>query len=52
MELKLEFKKQDCWIGLFWRKTKHINEVWICIIPMFPIHITWYDEIPGYGERE
>ncbi len=49
MKIKLEFKLQDIWIGVFW-KTRRIPveqtayyayfDMWICLIPMFPIHIS------------
>lgn len=46
--LQIEFKRQDCWIGVFWETTffnafdspdvwKYFD-IWVCIIPMFPIH--------------
>ena len=46
--VRLEFKYQDCWLGVFWRcrdnrlmsKIKH-RDIWVCLIPMFPIHISW-----------
>ncbi len=36
MRLRLEFKKQDLWIGAYWDR----DNVWICLVPMFPIHIS------------
>lgn len=43
--ISLEFKKEDQWIGRFWKytyveyKEKPIEyDLWICIIPCFPIH--------------
>ncbi len=48
--LAVEFKIEDCWIGIFWRfkevgygsilgsVTEDLN-IWICLIPCFPIHI-------------
>ena len=46
---KLELKLQDCWIGVFWRVSDWEPvqndpipsdlDVWICIVPMIPIHI-------------
>lgn len=36
MNIKLEFKKQDAWIGAYWDK----DDIWICLIPCFPIHIS------------
>lgn len=38
--IRLEFKLQDCWVGIFWQGwVYNAQETWICIIPMFPIHI-------------
>jgi len=49
MNIKLEFKPQDLWMGVFWKDTiegakvpiKVRWDLWICLIPMVPIHITW-----------
>ena len=46
LTLRLEFKPQDCWIGVFWRTTPKANwmqriDVWICVVPMLPMHISW-----------
>lgn len=45
---KFELKKEDCWIGAFWRKSyvktdsgpkmSHVD-VWLCLIPMVPLHL-------------
>lgn len=49
----VEFKKEDCWIGVFWKKDWGGNggmyrypHVWICLVPMFPIHV-WWIEVRG-----
>jgi len=52
--LRLEFKPQDCWVGVYWRRTPWggmyldrgwlqgcVTDVWICLVPMLPIHIRW-----------
>ena len=44
VNVKLEFKLQDMWIGIFWKGEQydwHTSwlHIWICILPMFPIHI-------------
>lgn len=47
MRLRLEFKPQDCWIGVYWRTKKGAQEwydwidVWVCVLPMLPLHIYW-----------
>ena len=42
---RLEFKLPDLWIGLFWKTTHHgilqAIDVWICVIPCFPLHLTF-----------
>jgi hypothetical protein len=49
---QLEFKKQDLWIGIYWER-KFISkivlrtDIWICLIPMFPLHIWFRDYIGG-----
>lgn len=43
----IERKVEDCWIGVFWRRQPMRHgitwgyrlDVWICIVPCFPIHI-------------
>lgn len=50
--IRFEFKKQDCWIGLYWkgsyvgdrrdperRQSVRSTEIWLCIVPMLPLHI-------------
>ncbi len=50
MSVRLEFQPQDCWIGVYWckslviaarNKRRRRRDIWICIIPMLPIHIWW-----------
>lgn len=47
MDIELLFEPRDLWIGLFWdwRPCKYLCKdslnIWICIIPMFPIHIAF-----------
>ena len=52
--IKVERKWADLWVGAYW-KSKDIHEydrfdssvpgkrwdVWICIVPCFPIHLSW-----------
>lgn len=40
----LEFKLQDLWVGGYWDRTRDTvaddrTEVWLTIVPMFPLHI-------------
>lgn len=47
----IEHKREDCWVGAFWRWTPVSGkrlEIWICLVPMLPIHLTlhWRIEHP------
>jgi len=64
MKIRLEFKLQDFWVGIFWKNTvtqtkelvyssvnkgnvylvENILDIWICLIPCLPIHITKYSK--------
>ena len=56
MKIRLEFNKQDCWIGIFWKRsinelmhsTENQLDIWICLLPMIPCHITIIKPIRNY----
>lgn len=39
--MKIQFVKQDCWIGLFWKTTAYVTyhqtTYYLCVLPCFPI---------------
>jgi hypothetical protein len=39
-KIKIEFVPQDFWIGIFWKKQLDRFDLYLCLIPMFPIHFT------------
>jgi hypothetical protein len=49
MQLRLEFKPQDLWIGVRWAHCADSpyrrTDVWICLLPMLPLHIWWNQEV-------
>jgi hypothetical protein len=47
--LRVEFKLQDMWKGIYWKLDHGLLEVWYCHIWFFPIHLTIF--IPGIIER-
>lgn len=60
IKTRLEFKPEDFWIGVFWRKQRapkvwmgnawgETVDVWVCLLPMLPIHIHYFD---GYKRAD
>ncbi len=45
MHICLEVKWADCWVGVFWRRTKVLGywkwDVWVCLLPCVPLHLWW-----------
>lgn len=49
-QIQLEAKLQDLWIGAYWKHSPYYNsktrdnekrtDIWICLLPCLPIHIT------------
>lgn len=45
IHVRLEFKLEDAWIGVFWKRTPQGREakktdIWVCLVPCLPVHIT------------
>lgn len=38
----LEFKLEDLWIGAFWRQDGNCIDLWICLLPCLPLHVSWW----------
>lgn len=43
---RLEWKLEDLWVGVFWRKVGVTTDVWICLLPCIPLHLTFWREGP------
>lgn len=42
LSVRLEFKAQDCWVGIYWQRHPNLPDwfdVWVCLLPMLPIHV-------------
>lgn len=43
---RLEWKPADLWVGVFVKDTQYAvgkdRDIWLCIIPMLPIHLCSY----------
>jgi len=42
MRVRLEWKPEDLWVGVFWRRSGRRTDVWVCLLPCLPIHIEWH----------
>lgn len=53
----LQFKALDMWVGAFWQPALgpgDITRLWVCLLPMLPIHICWRrarSSSSGEGEK-
>lgn len=39
---QIEFKLADLWVGAFWKRTGSCVDVWVCLVPCVPIHVSWW----------
>lgn len=39
--VRVERKMQDAWVGVYWDRAPLALDVWVCIVPMLPIHFGW-----------
>lgn len=42
MHWQFEWKVEDCWIGAFWRVEGTCTDLWICLVPCIPLHVSWW----------
>lgn len=39
VKVALEFVPEDCWVGLYWKRSAHRGlDLYLCVVPFFPIH--------------
>ena len=47
--VRIEWRAAECWIGVRWRQCADSpwrrTDVWICVLPMLPLHIWWNQEV-------
>lgn len=43
--VRVEWKPQDCWVGVYWDQDDWHLDVWVCLLPMVPIHVGWRESI-------
>jgi len=40
LKAQFQFEPRDAWFGLFWRRTGIALHLYICIVPLVPLHVT------------
>lgn len=43
---EFEWKVQDLWIGAYWRRQGNCTDLWICLLPCVPLHVSWWHNDP------
>ena len=38
--VQLQVEPKDIWIGCFWERTEIALHIYVCLVPMVPLHIT------------
>lgn len=41
IHVRLQWKPQDLWIGAYWKRVRYGVEVWVCLLPCLPLHLTF-----------
>lgn len=42
--IKLQVEARDMWFGVYWTFDVKTFDMYVCLIPMFPIHSRWTTE--------
>lgn len=54
LRVRLEFKAADFWVGGFVKSDKRLGatfwDLWICLLPMVPLHFAWDVEAPPHPD--
>lgn len=51
--VRFEFKLQDFWIGVYWSRGRlEAFDLWVCIIPCLPLHISSAWEASDKARKE
>ena len=41
MSIRVLWEPRDCWVGVFWRRSKLRWQVYVCLVPCLPILFEW-----------
>ncbi len=43
LKVQLQWEPRDLWVGLFWRRTDIALHLYVCLVPLVPLHVTiWW----------
>ena len=46
LRVQFQLELRDWWVGVFWRRTDIALHLYVCIVPLIPLHVTigtWRD---------
>lgn len=43
VKMSVSFEPRDIWIGVFWDKRNGVTQVFITVVPCFPVRFAWGD---------
>lgn len=52
IKARIEWKLQDLWVGVYWKDTPEQLDIWICLIPCLPLHITRHKRPARYRHHD
>lgn len=41
LKAQFQFEPKDWWIGLFWQRTDVALHLYVCFVPLVPLHVTF-----------
>ena len=56
LKIQFQFEPRDVWVGVFWRSTPLCMHLYVCLLPLVPLHVTWttrrrVERFMAYGDR-
>lgn len=43
----IEWKLQDLWVGVYWKRIGNAWDIWVCLLPCLPLHVSWWFRDPA-----
>lgn len=40
LKVQFQFEPRDLWVGVFWRRTTIALHLYVCVLPLVPLHVT------------